>query len=66
MEEIRWSHCGWKIRALHGRTSVSFLAHRLGVLRRTEGMAGECEKRCWGMNKCPHTSEQLVKEENLS
>lgn len=54
-----------KLRALHERTSVSFLAHCLGVLR-TEGMAGECEKRCWGMNKCPHTSEQLVKEENLS
>lgn len=33
-EEIRWSHCAWKVRALHGRTSVPFLAHGLGVLGR--------------------------------
>lgn len=33
LEEIRWRHCGWKVRALHGRTSVLFLAHGLRVLR---------------------------------
>lgn len=31
VEEIR--HCGWKVRALHGRTSVPLPAHGLGVLR---------------------------------